>query len=236
MTEKNAPTQDKANQYTRKIRSFVLRLGRLTPNQEKAIEELWPKFGLDPYVPLNMLDTFGNDKPVVFEIGFGNGESLAEMAQAQPDKNFIGIEVHTPGVGHLLIEIKQRGLTNIRIYNHDAVEVLEKAIPDTSLSAVQLFFPDPWHKKRHHKRRIVKTEFADLLHKKMAENGIWHIATDWEDYAHHCLDVLTPYAGFDNLSKEGAFVPKPDSRPTTKFERRGHRLGHGVWDLIFKKV
>lgn len=236
MTQDNNTPQNQSGEYTRKIRSFVLRLGRLTPNQEKAIDELWPKFGLDPNAPLNMADTFGNDHPVVFEIGFGNGESLAEMAQAQPDKNFIGIEVHTPGVGHLLIEIKQRGLTNIRIYNHDAVEVLENAIPDASLNTVQLFFPDPWHKKRHHKRRIVKDEFADLLRQKMAKDGIWHIATDWEDYAHHCLEVLNPYSGFDNIAEDNAFVPKPDTRPMTKFERRGHRLGHGVWDMMFKKV
>lgn len=220
----------------RKIRSFVLRQGRMTTSQQQALENHWSTYGLDPTKPLDIKEAFGRNSDTVLEIGFGNGASLAQMAEAQPELNFIGIEVHTPGVGHLLIEIQKRGLTNIRIYEHDAIEVLDNCIADASLNKVQLFFPDPWHKKRHHKRRIVKTEFADTLHRKLQANGLWHIATDWEDYAEHCLEVLEPYPHFENIAGEEKFVPRPDTRPLTKFEKRGHRLGHGVWDLMYKKV
>lgn len=219
-----------------KIKSFALRVGRKTASQTAALEQHWPTYGLDPKQPLDLVDTFGRDADTVLEIGFGNGTSLADMAEAQPELNFIGIEVHTPGVGHLLIQIEERGLKNIRIYNHDAVEVLEDCLADGSLSKVQLFFPDPWHKKRHHKRRLVKTDIAELLHRKLKPSGLWHIATDWEDYALHCLEVLEPFAGFENTAGEDKFIPRPESRPLTKFEQRGHRLGHGVWDLMYKKV
>jgi tRNA (guanine-N7-)-methyltransferase len=229
-------TNDADNKpYMRQVRSFILREGRLTPSQERAMAELWPKYGLDPSQALNIKDTFGRDADTVLEIGFGNGDSLADMAEASPEKNFIGIEVHTPGVGHLLLEIEKRGITNLRIYRHDAVEILKDCLADGVLTTLQLFFPDPWHKKRHHKRRIVQNAFADLVWQKLSDNGIWHIATDWEDYAEHCLEVLEPYKGFDNVAGEDKFIPRPDSRPITKFEKRGHRLGHGVWDIHYKK-
>lgn len=222
------------DKYMRQIRSFVLREGRITPSQQRALEELWPQFGLDPGQPLDLVSSFGREAPTIFEIGFGNGDSLAQMAEAQPELNFIGVEVHRPGVGHLLLQIEKRGLSNVRIYNHDAVEVLRDCIPAHSLHKLQLFFPDPWHKKRHHKRRIVQTEFANLVASRLQGDGLWHIATDWEDYAQHCLDILEPHPLFTNAAGADQFISRPASRPLTKFEQRGHRLGHGVWDLLYK--
>lgn len=219
--------------HKRRIRSFVMRTGRLTHSQSRALEQLWPEHGLDISQHISET-TFAKQQPLVLEIGFGNGESLASMAQNHPELNFIGIEVHTPGVGHLLSLIEKHGLTNIKIYEHDAVEVLEQCIADSSIHRLQLFFPDPWHKKRHHKRRLVQTAFADLVTKKLSAGGHWHIATDWEDYARHCLDILEPHEGLNNTS-EALFIPKPSYRPETKFERRGQRLGHGTWDLLFVK-
>ncbi len=221
----------------RRIRSFVLRQGRKTASQQQALEQHWPRFGLDPEQALDIPATFARPgADTVLEIGFGNGTSLAQMAEAAPQLNFIGIEVHSPGVGRLLMEIAQRGLENIRIYNHDAIDVLEHCIADNSLAKVQLFFPDPWHKKRHHKRRLVSTALADTLHRKLQADGLWHIATDWEAYAKHCLAVLEPHPGFANTAGAQRFIPRPESRPLTKFEQRGQRLGHGVWDLLYKKV
>jgi len=228
-------SEDIQQPYMRQVKSFILREGRLTPSQDRAMTDLWPKYGLSPTHTLNLMQVFNRQADTVLEIGFGNGDSLADMAEAHPDLNYIGIEVHTPGVGHLLLEIEKRGLNNIRIYRHDAVEVLRDCIDDKTLSKVQLFFPDPWHKKRHHKRRIVQNKFANLVHQKIIETGIWHIATDWEDYANHCLDVLEPFDGFTNIAGEALFVPRPEDRPITKFEKRGHRLGHGVWDLMYQR-
>lgn len=219
----------------RTIRSFVKREGRLTQGQQQAIEKLWPLYGVD-YAEhtINLNELFGSEAESVLEIGFGNGDSLWQMAQAQPDKNFFGIEVHRPGVGHLLHLMDSSGCDNIRISNHDAVEVLEQQIPDHSLDRVQLFFPDPWHKKKHHKRRIVQPAFAQLVAQKLKPGGIFHLATDWENYAEHMLHTLNSCELFENLSPDNTFVEKPAERPITKFETRGQRLGHGVWDLLFK--
>lgn len=248
MTDKNQEAIDKAKsegKYIRTIKSFVKREGRLTKGQQKALDTYWPTMGLD-HAPslLNFNDVFGNDNPVVLEIGFGMGASLVEMAKNAPDKNFIGIEVHLPGVGACLSTAQEEGVTNLRVYNHDAIEILRDCIPEESLSTVQLFFPDPWHKKRHHKRRIVQTEFVQNLRSKLAIGGVFHMATDWENYAEHMIEVMQESPGFDNIAakinstenQNSVFVERPDSRPLTKFEQRGHRLGHGVWDIMFERV
>lgn len=219
--------------FMRRIRSFVKREGRLTPGQETAIKTGWPIFGLDPTALINPSELFLNDNPVTLEIGFGNGESLAEMASNNPDRNFIGIEVHRPGVGHLLRVVLEKELSNVRVFDTDAIDVLQHAIPDHSLDCVQLFFPDPWHKKRHHKRRIVQTSFLDLIHSKLKTGGSFHAATDWENYAEHIMETLIAHNGFVNSAKQG-YAERPAHRPLTKFENRGLRLGHGVWDLIFQ--
>jgi tRNA (guanine-N7-)-methyltransferase len=233
-------TQDVFNEdgkFMRKIRSFVRREGRLTKGQEKALEELWPVMGIDfAPAPLDLVALFGREAPVVLEIGFGMGASLVEMAKNAPEKNFIGIEVHSPGVGACLGTAEEAGVTNLKVICHDAVEVLEHMIPNGSLACLQLFFPDPWHKSRHHKRRIVQSAFAQDIRQKLAIGGVFHMATDWENYAEHMLEVMSVAEGYENTSATGNWVPRPDWRPLTKFEQRGHRLGHGVWDLIFKRV
>ena len=222
--------------FLRKIRSFVRREGRLTRGQQRGLEILWPQYGIDHDIGMLDLDQiFGRQAPRVLEIGFGNGASLAEQAKQHPEIDFLGIEVHRPGVGNLLQVIEAEGLTNIRVMQEDAVEILKDQIPLASFDKVQLFFPDPWHKKKHHKRRIVQLEFAALLHEKLKQGGVFHMATDWQHYAEHMLEVMTAAKGFSNTSKTGDYVPRPESRPLTKFEQRGHRLGHGVWDLIFEK-
>lgn len=224
--------------HHRPIRSFVLREGRLTPAQERAFRELWPKFGVDwrsgQTLDLNAL--FGNGNPVYLEIGFGNGVTLAELASRHPNRNYLGIEVHRPGVGHLLLEIEKHGLTNLRVCRNDAVEILTQSLADASLEGVYLLFPDPWPKKRHHKRRILTPEFVQLLARVIRPGGVFHTATDWEQYAKQMLDVLTAAdALFENTAGPGAFASRPDNRPLTKFERRGTRLGHQVRDLIFRR-
>lgn len=216
----------------RRIRSFVKREGRLTPGQETAIKAGWPLYGLAATALIDPNTLFTNNNPITLEIGFGNGESLATMAANNPDKNFIGIEVHRPGVGHLLRIVLEKKLTNVRVFDTDAIEVLQHAIPNRSLDCVQLFFPDPWHKKRHHKRRIVQTEFLDLIHSKLKIGGQFHAATDWENYAEHILNTLRGHRDFLNSSEED-YAERPKHRPLTKFENRGLRLGHGVWDIIF---
>jgi len=222
--------------FLRKIRSFVRREGRLTRGQQRGLEILWPQYGIEHDTGMLDLDQiFARQAPRVLEIGFGNGASLAEQAKQHPEIDFLGIEVHRPGVGNLLQVIEAEGLTNIRVMQEDAVEILKDQIPLASLDKVQLFFPDPWHKKKHHKRRIVQLEFAALLHEKLKPGGVFHMATDWQHYAEHMLEVMTAAKGFRNTSKTDDYVPRPESRPLTKFEQRGHRLGHGVWDLIFKK-
>ena len=219
-------------QRLREIKSYVLRQGRLTPGQQKAFDTLWPEFGIEYKTEqLNPTELFGNDNPLILEIGFGNGDSLAQMAAAQPGKNFIGIEVHRPGVGHLLIEIGRLKLGNIRIISHDAVEVLKNCLTENSLAGVQLFFPDPWHKKRHHKRRIVQPAFLDLVSRVLQPGGFFHAATDWGNYAEHIRDMIKQHPLLDNTSAND-FIEKPNNRPLTKFEQRGQRLGHGVWDIM----
>jgi tRNA (guanine-N7-)-methyltransferase len=223
--------------FIRRIRSFVRREGRLTPGQQRAMDDLFPRFGIETgEQPLDLDAVFGRTAPRILEIGFGNGESLAEIAKNHPQNDYIGIEVHRPGVGHLLIKIEELGLTNLRVICDDAVEVLEKQIPDESLDALYLFFPDPWHKKRHHKRRQVQAEWAQLVRRKLKNSGQLHLATDWQNYAEHMLEVMNAAEGFANLSDNNNYVVKPDYRPETKFERRGMRLGHGVWDIVFKKI
>ena len=237
MSEVTTAEFNEEGKYLRKVRSFVLREGRLTKGQAQAIEKNWSTMGLD-YSPeaLDLTQVFGRDADTILEIGFGMGASLVEMAAAAPEKNFIGIEVHKPGVGTCLMGADEAELTNLRVYHHDAVEVLEQAIADGSLARVQLFFPDPWHKKRHHKRRIVQSEFVQLLRKKLKVGGVFHMATDWENYAEHMLEVMDAAEGYKNQSTTANYVERPDYRPLTKFEARGQRLGHGVWDLMFEKV
>ena len=221
----------------RRIRSFVRREGRLTVGQQRAMDELLPHFGIVPGEGVLDLDAiFGRTAPRILEIGFGNGESLAEIALHHPHNDYLGIEVHRPGVGHLLMRIEELGLSNLRVICADAVEVLERQLPDAGLDEVYLFFPDPWHKKRHHKRRQVQPAWAELVRRKLRIGGRLHMATDWQDYAEHMLAVLSTAPGFANIAGEGGYVPRPDYRPETKFERRGQRLGHGVWDLIFKRI
>jgi len=223
-------------EYKRKIRSFVRREGRLTHGQQDALEHLWPIYGIEgDSQSIDFKKLFGNNHPVILEIGFGNGESLAHMAEAMPENNFIGIEVHRPGVGHLLKLIEEKGLTNLRLMSDDAVDILTRQIPVSSLSGVQLFFPDPWHKKKHHKRRIVQAEFVRILASRLLSGGFFHMATDWQDYAVHMLEVMDASSEFENCSESEDYVPRPGHRPITKFERRGHRLGHGTWDLIYTR-
>lgn len=220
----------------RQVKSFVKREGRLTPGQQKALDLLWPKFGIEADGELiDMQNLFGRQAPVVFEIGFGNGASLIEMAMQQPESDFIGVEVHRPGVGQLLKAIEENRLTNVRVACTDAVELLKKQISDNALQRVQLYFPDPWHKKRHHKRRIIQPAFVTVLSQKIVSGGFLHMATDWQDYAEQMLQDLSASDTFINSSASGDFIPRPDFRPLTKFEQRGHRLGHGVWDLLFQR-
>ena len=218
-----------------RIRSFIRRQGRLTVGQQLALDHHWDLYCLDPQADYDFAQVFGRNAPLLMEIGFGNGDSLARMAAANPDKDYIGIEVHRPGVGHLLMLLNQQALTNVRIYCHDAIEILEHKIADNSLAGVHLFFPDPWHKKKHQKRRIVRPSFAELLVRKLQTGGYFHAATDWEDYAAAMLAVLSANPGLKNTSPDGDFCARPEHRPLTKFEQRGLRLGHGVWDLIFVK-
>lgn len=233
---KSQEEAEAAGVYVRKVQSFIVREGRLTKGQALAIESFWSDYGLDYQPDLFNLDTlFPKAQPIVLEIGFGMGKSLVEMAQNTPELNFIGIEVHKPGVGACIAEAQALGLTNLKIMEHDAVEVLKNSIPDNSLHRVQLYFPDPWHKKRHHKRRIVQAEFVQLLRQKLHQGGTFHMATDWENYAEQMLEVMLEAEGYENQSSDKTYVPRPDYRPITKFEKRGERLGHGVWDLIFEK-
>ncbi|WP_297527334.1 tRNA (guanosine(46)-N7)-methyltransferase TrmB [Thiohalobacter sp.] len=231
------PTRDSLPARARRVRSFVRREGRLTRSQARALETLLPRWGLaDGDAPLDLDALFGRSAPRTLEIGFGNGESLARMAAASPDQDFLGIEVHRPGVGHLLLEIERLGLGNVRVLCADAVEVLEKRIQDETLDWVLLFFPDPWPKKRHHKRRILQPAFIDLVGRKLRPGGRFHMATDWEDYARQMLETMDAAPGFRNTAGRGRFAPGPGDRPETKFERRGRRLGHGVWDLVYEKA
>jgi tRNA (guanine-N7-)-methyltransferase len=212
----------------------VRRQGRLTEGQSRALEQYWDDYGLTlADGRLDYAALFGNAYPVILEIGFGNGASLLQMAQHAPQKNFIGVEVHRPGVGKLINDAHQAGVNNVKVFCEDAIEVLAHNIADSSLDGVQLFFPDPWHKKKHNKRRIVQPAFAQTIRGKLKIGGYFHMATDWEPYAQQMLEVMSAAEGFTNQAGAGNYAPKPDYRPNTKFEKRGERLGHGVWDLVF---
>ncbi len=224
-----------ADAQHRRIRSFVRREGRLTAGQQKALDDLWPRFGLSADVVLNPAQTFGRSAPLTLEIGFGNGSSLARMAADDPQSDIIGIEVHRPGVGHLLIELDRQALDNVWVYCHDAVEVLDRCIPDACLDRALLFFPDPWPKRKHHKRRILQPAFVDRIARKLKRGGRFHMATDWEPYAEHMLKIMQSAPDFVNCDTAGGYSERPAYRPVTRFERRGQRLGHGVWDLIFQR-
>lgn len=220
----------------RRIRSFVRREGRLTSGQQRALEELLPRYGLPVETGILNFDTeFGRLRPRILEIGFGNGTSLAQQARENPDIDFIGIEVHRPGVGHLLAELERMSLDNVHVTCSDAVEILHHCIPDLALDGVQIFFPDPWPKKRHHKRRLVQQDFIQLIARKLKTGATLHLATDWQDYANHMLAVCDSVNSLRNSAAQGGFIPRPPFRPLTKFEQRGQRLGHGVWDLVYRK-
>ena len=228
--------EGKTERPLRAIRSFVLRTGRMTKGQETAFAQYWPQAGLSIAAgKLDLQQCFGRHANTVFEIGFGMGQSLVEMAAASPETDFIGVEVHRPGVGRLLMAMGEQQLSNVRVYCDDAVEVLANCIADESLDRVQIYFPDPWHKKKHHKRRLVQPAFVQQLRTKLKPGGVLHLATDWENYAEPMLEVMTAAEGFSNQVGEGAYAPRPNYRPLTKFEQRGQRLGHGVWDLLFVK-
>lgn len=223
--------------FKRPVRSFVLRAGRLTEGQKRALAELWPVYGIDESVrELGFEDLFGNHHPVIMEVGFGNGDATWQMALAHPEENYLGVEVHRPGVGHLLLKLQDHGISNVRIACEDAVELLQKRIPGDSLAGVRIYFPDPWPKKRHHKRRIIQPPFVELLAQKMHAGSILHMATDWEPYAEHMLEVMHNRADFESLSPDGGFCLKPGWRPATKYEKRGERLGHCVFDLVFRRT
>lgn len=233
MTQQDLPEKHQKRQ----IRSFVMRTGRMTESQKNAFDSHFAKYGLSiSDGKLNPQEVFNNTNPTVLEIGFGMGDSLIEMAKVSPELNFVGIEVHTPGVGRLMHRIESEGLTNLKAYSEDAVEVIDQCIADNSLAKVQVFFPDPWHKKKHNKRRIIQGPFVQKLRSKLEVSGVLHLATDWENYAEQMMEVMSAAEGFKNLQGEGNFSERPSFRPVTKFERRGQRLGHGVWDLLFERV
>ena len=223
----------------RRVRSFVVRAGRMGTGQVRALQELGPRFVL-PYTPTHAdwSQVFGRQAPRILEIGFGMGQATAAIAHARPEVDFIGVEVHEPGVGALLKLIGEGQLTNLRILQHDAVEVLENMITPGSLAGVHVFFPDPWHKKRHHKRRLIQPPLVALLASRLAPGGVLHCATDWEPYAHQMREVLSSEPTLRNTAGagHGGFSTRPDYRPLTKFEQRGIRLGHGVWDLVFERA
>lgn len=223
--------------HRREIKSYVMRAGRMTPGQERGLEQGLPRYGLQlEDGVLQPQAVFGRQAPLTLEIGFGMGQSLLQMAKDAPEQDFIGVEVHRPGVGALLNGMLTDAVDNVRIYSCDAIEVLNQCIADASLDRLLLFFPDPWHKSRHHKRRIVQPAFAALVHKKLKQGGVLHMATDWEPYAEHMLEIMNAASGYKNLSADNTWIPRPAERPVTKFEQRGERLGHGVWDLKFIKT
>lgn len=218
------------------IRSYVIRSGRATAGQKHAFDRYWPQFGLslqqgrlDPHT------AFALPAPLVVEIGFGMGDSLLQMAAAQPQYNFLGIEVHPPGVGRLINEGGKQQLSNLKVYMADAIDVFTECLPDACIERLQIYFPDPWHKKKHHKRRLIQPAFLQQVAPKIREGGLLHVATDWQPYAEYIMDVLQASPYFVNELAAGQFAPRPEFRPITKFEQRGARLGHGVWDLLFRR-
>ncbi|MGJ8525792.1 tRNA (guanine-N(7)-)-methyltransferase [Halomonadaceae bacterium LMG 33818] len=237
LDEIKSEASDVNQERHRGIKSYVLRAGRMTAAQQRGLEQVFPRLGLTlDQGRLDLDKEFGREAPRVVEIGFGMGASLLEQARAMPEKDFIGIEVHPPGVGKLLDEIDKAGITNLRVFREDALKVLDDSLPAHSIDLVQLFFPDPWPKKKHHKRRIVQMPFVKRIHRVLKEGGAFHMATDWEAYAEHMSEVMQAASGFVNTAESGLYVERPASRPLTKFEARGERLGHGVWDLIYRSV
>lgn len=225
------------NKYLKQIKSFVLRQGKITIGQAKAINELMPKYGVGYQVEsINLANCFGRDNPKIIEIGFGMGDATWQIAQNSPNNDYLGIEVHSPGVGSLLMSLQEHNLTNVKIIQHDAVEVLKHMISNNSVSGFHIYFPDPWHKKRHHKRRIIQHDFVNLLVQKLLPNGYIHLATDWQDYAIWILEILQQNDGIINCCTTQDYISRPALRPLTKFEQRGINLGHKVWDLMFKKL
>jgi tRNA (guanine-N7-)-methyltransferase len=224
-------------QTPRHIRSFVLRAGRMTPAQERALTELWPIYGAELGTgPLDLEAMFGRRAPLSLEIGFGVGEVIGSLAEQHPDRDYLGIEVHRPGVGRLLLRAAEAKVRNLRVICRDAVEVLRDGLPNGSLDEILVFFPDPWHKKRHHKRRLIDAGFVAALAAKLRSGGGLRLATDWQDYAEQMLVVCNADPHLASLSADRTYVPRPDFRPPTRFERRGERLGHGVWDLAYTKI
>jgi len=225
-------------EHPRSIRSFVIRTGRITAAQERALEGLWPKYGVELSMHADMTSpgVFGRKAPITLEIGFGNGENLAHMAAEHPERDYLGIEVHRPGVGRLLLALEELRLTNVRAVCHDAVEVLAQHIAPGSLDEVLILFPDPWPKKRHHKRRLVQGPFLELVAERLTAGGTLRMATDWQPYAEEMLAVANANPRLRNLAPGGGYIPRPDERLATRFEKRGTRLGHGVWDLAFART
>ena len=226
-----------AGEHPRSIRSFVTRSGRVTAAQQRALAALWPKYGVDFAArPLEPRTFFGRAAPCTLELGFGNGENLLTLAAAHPERDFLGIEVHRPGVGRLLLGLEAQALGNVRVICHDAVEVLEQQLAPESLAQILILFPDPWPKKRHHKRRLIQGPFAEVLASRLSRGGVLRLATDWQPYALQMLEVLSAVRGLENLAADRAFSDRPPERAPTRFERRGERLGHTVWDLCFRRA
>lgn len=223
--------------HPRAIRSFVTRSGRITAAQERALEELWPRYGVELGTAALDLDVlFGRCARRIVEIGFGNGDNLLALAQSRPTEDFLGIEVHRPGVGRVLLQLQERGLGNVRVVCRDAVEVLERYLGGPCLDEILIFFPDPWPKKRHHKRRLIQPPFVALLTERLRAGGALRLATDWEPYAAEMLLTLAAESRLRNVAAGAGFIPRPAARPPTRFERRGERLGHQVWDMEFRRV
>jgi tRNA (guanine-N7-)-methyltransferase len=215
----------------------VTRNGRITDGQQRALDELWPEYGIDTGgEPLDPQAVFQRSAPLTVEIGFGNGDNLLALAAAHPERNYLGIEVHRPGIGRLLLALKTQSLTHVRVLCRDAVEVLEQQLAPDCIDELLILFPDPWPKKRHHKRRLVQAGFVALAASRLAPGGVLRLATDWEPYAQEMLATLQASPELQNLSPEGGFMPRHEERPVTRFERRGERLGHGVWDLAFRRA
>ncbi|MFC0337797.1 tRNA (guanine-N(7)-)-methyltransferase [Kushneria avicenniae] len=238
MKEETTPNTDAEEQTPhRGIKSYVVRSGRMTQAQRRGLEDVFPRLGLThEQGRLDLEALFGRRAPCVVEIGFGMGGSLFEQAMANPGTEFIGIEVHPPGVGKLLDDVDKAGLSNVRVYREDALAVLDDCLPAESVDTLQLFFPDPWPKKRHHKRRIVQPAFLARVHRVLRPGGCFHMATDWQPYAEYMVETMSEAPGFVTMACDGDYVPRPDFRPLTKFETRGERLGHGVWDLMYQRI
>jgi len=235
MQDEQQPTNPEIKKRT--IRSFVVRGGRMTEGQQRAYDANWKTYGLEAdQGRIDYQEVFGRESDVVIEVGFGMGASLVEMAKNAPEKDFIGIEVHPPGVAKLMMLAAEAGIQNIRVYCHDAIEVMANCLPQGQASTFQLFFPDPWHKKKHNKRRIVQPLFAQQVANVLKVGGVFHMATDWEPYAEHMLEVMEAQTQYENVAGKNTYHPRPEWRPLTKFEQRGERLGHGVWDLIYSKL